>query len=417
MPFRLTRFVKLIHKKSIFLSAFFLLPSVIVFSKITFAAYYLPLSEFGRLSLYLGISSALVYIFNSGLYEGHLRHFSALQLGGRSRRLSLLQLRAECLSFVGLIIGILLTSAFLFTEITSESAYLMATIFAAHAQSHLNVTTARDRVRNDLLRVAIFHIIRALVPALVFVGLVFFSGADAATAYLCENIALTLILVVYLVIRIRVRCLRNVHQSLGYVKSGIWLCYASSIRQFYFAVERILASLLLSPLAMGEYGRLLLIYQIFIVLGGVISQFLQQRVLIRALSVGVRTTGFLLLKYQGILILVGLVFVLTPFTIFPDYLFNLINVLLGPNVNFWAFSAILLSGLLAGTSLVDSLALGSSRGIKFLKFQAVGGLIWVTGFFVLSNFFDPWTINLQSIGFLGLILFFALGNIRFISIH
>jgi hypothetical protein len=407
----------LASKKILTTSALLLVPLIVNFAKISFAAYKLPLPDFGRFSLYVALSSALVYFLNSGLYEGHLKYFSLLQIEKRSRRLCCMQIRAEFVSFTILMIAIIITLIGLQAIESSESNFILAMVFASHVQAHSNLITAHARVSNNLLRVGAILSARSLLSALLFIGLIMRGDIEVANAYLYENIAITLLFSMYLSLRIKFRHMGNAFNQVSVMKHGVWQCYASSLRYFYLALERFAASLLLSPVAMGEYGRLMLVYQVMVVGGGVISQLVQQKILINALSRGVRATGIQLLRYQGVIVSVTIVIASVIFFIASDFLMHFAAVFFGRDIMLWGCGAIFLAGLISGTSLIDSLALGSSNGFAYLKIQVLSGLVWSSLFWMCYGFLDPWTLNLQAFSFLALTVLLIVGNVRFVSLH
>lgn len=394
-----------------------LLPLIVNFSKISFAAYKLPLEDFGRYSLYVGLSSALVYFFNSGILEGHLKYFSILQIEKRSRRLSVLQIRAEFVSFSVMMIAITIAQIGLQVIDSSESNFILAMILASHVQAHSNLITAHARVSNNLLRVGAILSGRSILSALLFIVLILCDNINVAKAYLYENITITLLFGVRVTLCIKFRHIVNAFSSVSVIKHGVWQCYASSLRYFYLAFERLVASQLLSPVAMGEYGRLMLLYQVMVAGSGVISQLVQQKILVNALSRGVRATGIQLLKFQGSIVIVSMVMASTVIFMASDFLMHFIPFLFGREIMLWGCGAIFFAGLISATSLIDSLALGSSNGFSFLKIQAVSGLIWLALFGVFYTVNDVWTLNLQAISFLALTVLLIVGNVCFVSLH
>lgn len=410
-------FSMLSSRRALATSTLLLIPLIINFAKITFAAYKLPLADFGRFSLYVALSSALVYFFNSGLYEGHLKYFSLLQIQKRSRRLCSLQIRAEFVSFTILMIAIIITLFGLHVIESPESNFILAMVLASHVQAHSNLITAHARVSNNLLRVGGILSTRSLLSTLLFIGLIMRGDIEVANAYLYENIAMTLLFSIYLSLRIKFRHMGYAFNAASVMKHGVWQCYASSLRYFYFALERFAASLLLSPVVMGEYGRLMLVYQVIVAGGGVISQLVQQKILINALSRGVRATGVQLLRYQGFIVSVTMVIASVVIFIASDFLIHFATVFFGRDITLWGCSAIFLAGLISGTSLIDSLALGSSNGFAYLKIQVLSALVWSSLFWMCYGFLDPWTLNLQAISFLALNVLLIVGNVRFVSLH
>lgn len=410
-------FSKLPSYRIIFTSALLLSPIIINFAKISFAAYTLPLTDFGRFSLYVGISTAFAYFFNSGLYEGHLKYFSVLRIEKRSRRLVILQARSEFVSLLLLMTVITITLIGLLAIESSESTFVLAMVFAAHVQAHSNLLTVHARVSNNLMRVGSIIFARSIISAILFIGFILDGGAVVAKAYLYENILISLLFCIFLSFRIKFRHLVNAFKALSVIKQGVWQCYASSLRNFSFALERFFASLILSPDALGVYGRLLLVYQVIVVGGGIISQFVQQKILINALSRGVKGTGIKLLKYQGIIVSVAIVIAFFSSLALSDFLMQLLSVFMGKDILLLGCGAIFLAGLISGTSLIDSLALGSSNGVAFLKIQFLCGLIWIALFWMCYGLLHDWTLNLQSFFFLVLNLLLFVGNIRFVFLH
>ena len=398
-------------------SVLLLAPLIINFAKISFAAYELPLTDFGRFSLYVGLSSAFVYLLNSGLYEGHLKYFSVLLLEKRSRRLGSLQVRAEFISFGLLMMAIFITLMCLSAIDFPESTFVLATVLASHVQSHSNLITAHARVTNDLLRVGFILSLRSLLSTILFICLITYGEIEVAKAYLYENITMILIFKVYLLFRIRFWHMIKVFNVLSVIKNGAWQCYASSLRSFYLALERFFASLILPPVVMGEYARLMILYQVMVVGGGLISQFLQQKILIDALSRGVKVAGIQLLKYQGAVISLAAVIILFLFVIFSDFFIHYAALLLGPDVALWGCGVVLLAGLISGTSLIDSLALGSPKGFAFFRIQILSGFLWIALFGMCYVFLNSWSLNYQAFSFLILTLILIFGNIRFVLIH
>ena len=398
-------------------SALLLAPLIINFTKISFAAYKLPLADFGRFSLYVGISSAFAYFLNSGLYEGHLKYFSLLQIEKRSRRLGLLQTRSELVSLLILMMVIIIAAIGLQAIESSESTFVLAMVFAAHVQAHSNLLTAHARVINNLIRVGSILSVRSIVSAIFFIGLIWDGDIVVAKAYLYENIAMSLFFCMFLAFRIKLRHVVNALNAVSVIKQGVWQCYASSLRNFYFALERFFASLLLSPDALGVYGRLMLVYQVMVVGGGVISQFVQQKILINALSRGVKATGIQLLKFQCTIVSVTMVMAFLVSLMSSDLLMHLLTVFMGQDIMLWGCVAIFLAGLISGTSLIDSLALGSSNGAAFLKIQVLSGLLWGALFWMCYGVLYLWTLNLQALFFLVLNILLIVGNIRFVLLH
>ena len=403
--------------RSVPASSLLLLPITINFAKILYAAYALPIVDFGRYSLYIGLSSALVYLFNSGLYEGHLKYFSILKIGHRSFRLSLLQVKAEIVSFVMLLLAVCISIFILFVFKPLEEIFILAMVISSHVQAHANLLTTHARVNNDLIKVGAILSIRSFLSSFFFIGLISYGGFSVWVSYLLESLALAVLFGFYLISRINFRHNLNLFSSISVIKYGVWQCYASSIRYIFFATERFVASLLLSPSAMGEYGRLMLFYQVVMVGGGVISQLVQQRILFNALFKGVKSTGILLLKYQSIIVGCAISTLIVFFALSPNTFNNCVKVIAGPNISVFGAFSIIVSGLIAGTSYIDSLALGSSKGTDLILIQTLGGIIWAIIFFALVGFFTLWSLNLQALMFLILILLLLVGNIRFVLLH
>lgn len=399
------------------ISALLLVPVIVNFAKISVAAYKLPIEDFGRFSLYLGLTSAFVYFFNSGLYEGHLKYFSELQIEKRSHRLVLLQVRAEFVSFTLLMVAIVITLFGLREIDPSESTFILATVFASHVQAHSNLITAHARVMNNLLRVGVILSARSVLSTFLFISLIMRGDIEVAKAYLYENIAITLLYGMYLSSRIKFRHIANVFNATSVIKHGVWQCYASSSRYFFLALERYVASLLLSPVAMGVYGRLMVAFQVMVVGGGVISQFVQQKILINALSRGVRATGIQLLRYQGAIVTIFFVMISVVIFAAPDFLMYFATFFIGREITIWGCCAIYLAGLISGTSLIDSLALGSSNGFAFLRIQILSGLVWCVFVWICYGVLDAWSLSLQAFSFLALIVLLSVGNMRFILLH
>lgn len=425
-----------------------LTPLIINFAKISFAAYQLPIADFGRYTLYVGLSSALTYILNSGLYEGHLNYFSILQHSLRSRRISWLQVRAEFVSFILLIFALFITKIGLWLFDPKESIFVLAMVIASHVQAHSNLITAHDRSINNLMRVGVILSCRSILSATLFIGFIVYGEISVGEAYLYENIIISLTFSIYFSLRFRFRnkylcisfselsrhnllifktvifrktfsctLMSGVFNPLYIIKRGVWQCYTSSVRSIFFAIERYLASLLLSPQAMGEYGILLLVYQLMITIGGVISQLVQYQILFDALSNGIKAKGIQLLKYQGAIIGVMVITVSVLFFLVPNSFIHLVSSIVGSEIPICGASAIFLAGLISGTNLIDSLALGSSKGLAFIRIQVLCGLSWIVLFAVSSSILDTWTLNQQAIMLLALIGFFLLGNVRFVKIH
>lgn len=408
-----------LHRKfnTLLVSALLMVPVAISLFKISFAAYSVPLADFGRYSLYLSISAALVYVFNSGLYEGHLNYFSKIILSKRANRIKWLQARAELVSFYGLAVVLLIASISLAFFPLDESSFILALVFGAHLQAHSNLVTAQARVEQKLLRVGVILTFRAVLSTLIFVGLIIWKNVSIGTAYLAEGMLITICHAVYLAARMHLWNFPDFSRVWLIARLGVWQCYASSVRLGIFALERLAASFLLTPIEMGIYGRILISYQVMVVSGGIVAQILQQKVLYSVLSGSVRKTGVRIFKYQSAIILT-VIFLIS--TVWMLGYFDSITQLFIPidsGASSWALISILIAGAIMGTSLNDSLALGSSRGRALVIIQLASGVLWCVALLVVSKTMNIWSINLQATMYLSLIVFYFFGSVCYVMLH
>lgn len=405
------------HPRSALISALLLLPVAINFLKVSYVAYVVPLEDFGLYTLYLSLSSSLVYVFNSGLYEGHLKYFSTFYLSRRLARIRWLQIHAEIASFWGLFAALLLEAVICMVFHFPETEFLSAMILSAHVQAHSNLVTTHARVENNLVRVGMILTLRSTLSAFLLVGLIAWRRAEIGEAYLMEGLCVTVAHGAYLSSRTRFRLMLRFVKAVAIAQIGFWQCYASSIRNMLFALERFTASFLLSPIEMGVYGRILLVYQVMVVAGGTVSQLFQQKILSYSLSRGVRYIGLIILKYQILAISSAGCFLFCICFLFSIDYFQFSSKFLGSGVKMWGFVIIVLSGVIVGTSLGDSLALGSSKGLAFVGIQILTGFIWCLTLLAVVALTGNWSIGMQALMLFVMTCFLFLGNALFVLLH
>lgn len=393
------------------------IPLVLNFFKSIVILNIVPTVDFGRFSLYTSSAAAIAYLFNSGFYEGSITYFTALSLGRRNKRIVSLSVRLEVFSFVILFIVLTLVAIFCFLFKPSEALFFFGTILSSYGQSHLNLTTSYLRIKSDFTRLGYIMLLRSGISFFIMITLIKCFDLNISQAYFCDGVLIAIVFLIYIYKRLRLRYFFRILETVKIARLGFWQCYASAFRSLLFSVERFAASVLLSPTAMGQYAKLMVFYQVAVTGGGLISQIFQQRIVSDALSKGVKSVGFAIIKLQLYLISTISVSVLIISLIIYQWGGVAVVENLGLNLVGSAFTLVLLSGLIEGTSVFDSLALASDRGFLLIQLRILVLLIFLSGLIIAKIYFCLWTTTHQSVAFLILTILNYFFSVIFIYLH
>ncbi len=321
--------------------------------------------EFGNYSLSLLYGAFLSYLLASGNHEGLIKKLTYISQS-EEERLIRNQLAKSFIAYILISIPLIILLAFVFVGTgVLNLTYSILAISTGFSISAFNLISVRWKIYGKFKVFGFFNFFRLACLTLPLLYSYFVVKIEISQILLMESliaISFPILLAIYL------RLYKTFHYSFllkdykDTLMVGLPLSIGALMKQLSFTLERTLAKINLSPEDFGLYSTFMIIFQILVILGGIIGSPLQREIIFKREEIGGLSTRkkLLVVQLSFVSICLGLYCI---FIFFPSFL-SFIDLQGFNNVTF--FFVFLGSGIIA-FSFYDSLVLAEGSGLSYVK--------------------------------------------------
>ncbi len=368
------------------------------------------LIEFGNYSLSLLYGGFFSYILALGNHEGLIKKLTLIS-ASEDKELIKNFLSQSSISYLLTAIPLVLISvSFLYGFGFLDFYYSVLAISTGLSISACNLISVKWKVYGNFKVFGLFNFTRLL---LLTTPLIY--------SYLIKPIEIVEILIIESFIAIFIPVLTSIYLGLirnlnleffrkeyiNVLKVGLPLSLGALTKQMIFTIERTVAKLNLNPDDFGLYSAYMIIFQVLIILGGIVATPLQREVIFKKEEIGAPKTRLhlMLVHIMGICLLL-LFFTFLSFMPFNDLGYNnSFNIMTGV-----IFMIVLGSGLIA-FSFYDSLVLAQGNGVSYLK-RILSYTFLILIFFMTPKYYFEiqWNMIYQALFFMFLMFGLSLSS-------